>query len=78
MIVMPVAKRIEIIMSIQVCLISRVNIKYKGNGGKETFSCKSKALSRVSQCGEHDYSATNKKDYDYYEYPNLSHFMDGH
>ena len=36
-------KRIKIFMSIQVCLISRVNINYKENGGKKSFSCKSKA-----------------------------------
>ena len=31
---------------------------------------------RVSQCGEHNYSANNKKNKDYYEHPSLSHFMD--
>ena len=33
---------------------------------------------RVSQCGEHDYSAHNKKNVDYYEYPSLTHFTDEH
>ena len=28
----------------------------------------------VSQYGKHDYSANNKKNGDYYEYPSLSHF----
>ena len=28
---------------------------------------------RVSQCGEHDCSANNKRNRDYYEYPSLSH-----
>ena len=43
MIVVPLTKRVEIIMSIQVCLISRLNINYEENGGKKTFSCESKA-----------------------------------
>ena len=34
-------KRMEIIMSIQVCLISWVNFDYKG--GNKSLSCKSKA-----------------------------------
>ena len=30
----------------------------------------------ASQCGEHDYSANNKKNRDYNEYPSLSNFME--
>ena len=37
-------KKREIITSIQDCLISRMNLNYKENGGKKRFSCKSKAL----------------------------------
>ena len=44
MIVMPITEGIEIIMSIQVCLISRMNINYKENGEKKSFSCKSKNI----------------------------------
>ena len=29
----------------------------------------------VSQWGEHDYSAYDKKNGDYYKYPSLSHFI---
>ena len=36
-------KKMEIIMSIQVCLISRINFYYKENGGNKNFSFKSKA-----------------------------------
>ena len=36
----------------------------------------SKHQYRMSQCGEHDYSANNKKNGDDYEYPSLSHFTD--
>ena len=39
----PLTKRIEIIASIQVCLISQINFDYRENGGKKNFSCKSKA-----------------------------------
>ena len=38
-----IAKRIENIMSIQVCLIPQMGIDYKENGGKKNISCKSKA-----------------------------------
>ena len=51
-----------------------MNFDYKENGGKKGVSCKSKALRSVSQC-EHDCSANNKKNGDYYEYPSLSHFV---
>ena len=43
MIVMPIAKRMEIVMSIQVCLLPRMNFDYKENGGKKSFPCKSRA-----------------------------------
>ena len=33
---------------------------------------------RVSQLGEHDYSAHNKKNEDYYKHPSLSNFTDEH
>ena len=36
-------KRIEVIIGIQVCLVSEMNINYKENGGKKSFSYKSKA-----------------------------------
>ena len=36
-------KRMENIMSIQDCLILRINFGYMENGGKKSFSCKSKA-----------------------------------
>ena len=37
MIVMPITKRTEINLSIQVCLISRMNFEDKENGGKKAF-----------------------------------------
>ena len=44
MIVMPITKRMEIIMHIQVCLLARMNFDFQQNGGKKSFSCKSKTL----------------------------------
>ena len=44
MIVMPIAKRMEIITSIKVYLVSRMNFDYKENDGMKSFSCKSKTL----------------------------------
>ena len=37
MIIMPITKRTEINMSIQVCLISLMNFNHKENGGKKAF-----------------------------------------
>ena len=37
MIAMPIRKRMEIVMGIQVCLISRMNFDYKENGEKKGF-----------------------------------------
>ena len=76
MIVMPITKRIEVVMIIQVCLISRMNIDYKENEGKKASLANPKHQCRVSQCAEHDCCANNKKNGDCYAYPNLSHFKD--
>ena len=40
----------------------------------KAFLANPKHQYHVSQCGEHDYSANNKKNGDYYEYPSSSHF----
>ena len=53
-----------------------MNINYKENDGKKSFSYKSKALVSCIPKGEHDYSAYNKKNGDYYEYPSLSDSTD--
>ena len=66
----------EIILSIQVCLISRINFDYKENGRKKAFLANMKHQYHVSQYGEHDCHANNKKNEDYYEYPSLSQFTD--
>ena len=68
----------DIIMSIQVCLISQMNINYKENGGKKSVSCKSKASISCFPMGEHNCSAHNEKNGDYNEYPSFYHFMDEH
>ena len=43
MIPVQMTKGIESITRIKVCLISWMNFDYKENGGKKSFSCKSKA-----------------------------------
>ena len=78
MIVVPITIRMEIIMSIEVCPISWVNINFMENGGKKSFSCKSKALISCAQCGKHDFSAHNKKNGDCYEYRSLFHLIGEH
>ena len=74
MIVMPITKSMEIIMSTKVCLISWINFDYRGNVENTAFLANSMHQYRVSQCGEHDCSAYNKKNGDNYEYPCLSNF----
>ena len=61
-------------MSIQVCLISQININYNENSGKKSFSSKPKHQYHVSQQGEHDCSAHNKQNGDDYKYPSLTYF----
>ena len=73
-IVVPITERVEIIANIQVCLISWINFDYMKNRGKKAFLANSKHQYRVSQYGEHDFHANNKRNGDYYEYPSLSHF----
>ena len=41
---------------------------------RKAFLANSKQQYRVSQCREHDYSANNKKNEGYYEYPCFTHF----
>ena len=48
-IVVPITKRIEIIMSLQVCLISQINFYYEENGGKNDLLPNQKHQYRVSQ-----------------------------
>ena len=43
---------------------------------RNVFPTNPKHQDRVSQYREHDCSANNKKNGDYYEYPSLSHFTD--
>ena len=75
-IVVPITKRMETIMSIQVCLLSQMNFDNIENGGKKAFLASPKNQYHVSQGGEHVCHAKNKKKGDYYEYPSSSHFTD--
>ena len=76
MIVMPIIKIVEIVMSTDICLISRMNFDCEENGRKNAFLANPKHQYRVSQCGEHDCRANNKKSGDCYGYPSLYHFLD--
>ena len=66
----------EIIMSIQFCLITRKNFDYKENGKKKASLANLNYQYHISQYGEQDCHANNKKNGDYYEYPSSSHFTD--
>ena len=60
-IVIPITKGMEIIMTIQVCLLNRMNIDYTKNDGKKAFPTNPKPQYHVSQCGEQDWCTNNKK-----------------
>ena len=46
--------------------------------GKKAFITNPKHQHYVSQCGEHDCSANNIKNKDYYEHLSLAYFIDEH
>ena len=76
-IIVPIAKRLDIITSIEVCLISQANINYKKNGGKESFSWKIQIIyivypNKVNMI----VMPNNKKNRGYCRYPCLSNFSD--
>ena len=74
--VVPITKRTEIILSIQVCRLSWMDFDYTENGGKKAFLANPTHQYHVSQRGEHDCLANSKKKGDYYEYPSFSHLTD--
>ena len=76
MIVVPITKTTEIITSIQVCLISWMTINCMENGERKSFLPNPNQQYRVSQCGEHDFSANNNKNGDYNEYQSLFYLTD--
>ena len=75
MIAVPTTKRREIITSIQLLLISQMNINYMEMVERQTFLANPKHQYRVYKCEEHDCSANHKKSGDYYENLTLSHFI---
>ena len=70
----PKTKRITIITSIQDCLISWINVNYREYGERKAFPTNLMLQYRVSQSGDHDCNAHDKKNRDYYEYPSLAYF----
>ena len=65
MIIVTNNKKLKIITSIQVCLITRMNNNYKENGGKKPFLANPKHPYRVSHCKEHDCVPITKRIKDY-------------
>ena len=59
MIVVPITKRMEINMSIQICHISWVNFDHKENDGRKAFLATPKHQFHIFDCGVHDCSADN-------------------
>ena len=62
-IVMPLTKRMKIMLSIQVYLISQMNFDYKENDRKKAFLPNLKRQYRVSQCREDDCSTQKQKEW---------------
>ena len=73
-IVRPITKRMEIITSIQVFLLSLMNFDHIENGGKKAFLANPKHQCNVSQCVELACCTNNKMNGDYHVHPLLSHF----
>ena len=78
MIVVPITKRMDIIMSMQVCPISPININYEENNGEKLF-LPNKNFNIIYPYMENMIVVPNhKKIGDYYENPSLTHFTDKH
>ena len=60
----PITKRMEIVMGMQVYLISWMNFDYKENRGKKAFPANPKHQHHVSHYEEHDCNANDKKNGD--------------
>ena len=61
MVLVSLTKRMEIIVSIQVSPIPLMSINCKDTVERKAFPAKPKYQHRVSQCGEDDCSAHNKR-----------------
>ena len=69
---MRITKRMEIVTSIQFCLISRMNFDYMESGGEKAFLANPKHQYRVSQYRQHNYYTNKKKKRDCYEHTKAS------
>ena len=78
MIVMPITKMMEIIVSIQVYLISQWTLIMRKKVERKAFRSNPKHQYHAFQWEEHDCGAQNKKNGDFYDYPSLSHFLEEH
>ena len=78
MIVVPITKRMEIVTSIQVCIISRMPLILRKMVERKAFLTNPKHQYLLSQCREDDCSANNKKNEHYSGFPSLSHSMNEH
>ena len=76
MIVVPITKRMEIIMGIQVFSFCEWTLIISKMIERKGFLENPKHQYHVSEWEDRDCSAHNKKNGDYYGYPNLSHFKD--
>ena len=74
MIVVPMIERMEIIMSIQVCLIHEWTLILRRTMERKAFLVNPENQYCVSQWGEHNCNANGWKNGGYSEYPSLSHF----
>ena len=76
MIVVLIRKRMEILTGVKIISFHGLTLITRKIGERKALLANPKLLYHVSQCREHDCSANNKMNGDYYEYLCFSHFMD--
>ena len=77
MILVPITKRMENILSIQVCFISWMNFNYKENSGKKKLFLQIQSINIVYPNEVNLILVpNNKKNKDCYAYPSSSHFTE--
>ena len=75
----PITIRMEVIVTIQVCLISQITFDYKKNGGKKKNFLEIQSINIVYHNMENMIIVPiTIRNGDYYEYQSLPHFTNEH
>ena len=76
MIVVPIIKKWRLLQVSKFVLFHGLTLAIRKMVERKAFLANTKLKYCVSQCGEEDCSANNKKNKGYYEYPSLFYFTD--